>query len=116
MASADHRRRRGYSGNNSPLSQGLKRCRVSRESVNLGQRFHDEARVKMINEIAHPIDGIIPGAVGILILQDEIQVSFCDSPVIFIRKNLRGARQQKSAISGSVNALRPEGKECRNSY
>ena len=42
----------------------------------------------MINEIADPIDGIEPGAVGILILQNEIQVSFGSLPVVVIRKRL----------------------------
>ena len=58
------------------------------QSVDLGQRFHDETRVIMINEIAHPIDGIKPGAVGILILQNEIQVSFRNLPIVFVGKKL----------------------------
>ena len=57
----------------------------------------------MIDEVAHAIDGIKPGAVRILILQNEIQISFCDPPVVFVAKNLGGAGQQEGAISGGVN-------------
>ena len=71
--------------------------------MDFGESLHDEAGVIMINEIANPIDGIEPGAVGILIIQDEIQVSFSSLPVIVIGKDLRSARQQKSPVSGGVD-------------
>src|SRR5213595_3290975 len=57
----------------------------------------------VIDKIPYPVDGVKPRAVRILVLQDEIQISFCDSPVVFIRKNLGGARQQEGAISRSIN-------------
>src|SRR5437870_551100 len=59
--------------------------------------------MEMINEVTHAIDSIKPGAVRILILQNEIQVSFCNPPVVFVAKNLGRAGQQEGAISGSVN-------------
>ena len=71
--------------------------------MDLGQCFHHETRVEMINKVAHTIDSIKPGAVRILILQNEIQISFCDSPVVFVGKNFRGAGQQKGAVSGGIN-------------
>ena len=73
------------------------------QSVNLGQCLHHETGVEMINEIAHTIHGIKPGAVRILILQNKIQISFCDPPVVFVAKNLGGAGQQEGAISGGVD-------------
>ena len=77
--------------------------RVAGQSVDLGQCFHHETCMEMINEVTHTIDGIKPGAVRILILQNEIQISFCNSPVIFVGKNLGSAGQQEGAISGGVN-------------
>src|SRR4029453_3939914 len=70
--------------------------------MDLGQCFHYETCMEMINKVAHAIDGIKPGAVWILILQNEIQVSFCDPPVVFLAKKLRGAGQQEGAVSGGV--------------
>jgi hypothetical protein len=46
----------------------------------------------MIDEIAYPIDSIKPGTVGILILQNEIQVSFGSLPILAIGKKQRSAR------------------------
>src|SRR4029077_3198004 len=59
--------------------------------------------MEMINEVTHTINSIKPGAVRVLILQNEIQISFCDPPVVFVAKKLRGAGQQEGAISGRVN-------------
>ena len=71
--------------------------------MDLGQRFHHETGVEMIDKIAHSIHGVKPRAVRVLILQNEIQISFCDPPVVFVAKNLGGAGQQEGAISGGVN-------------
>ncbi len=71
--------------------------------MNLGQRFHDKASVKVINEIAHTIEGVIPRAVWILILQNEVEIPFRDPPVIFVIKNLRSAGQEKRPISGGID-------------
>jgi len=57
----------------------------------------------MIDEVAHAIDGIKPGAVRILILQNEIQISFCDPQIVFVAKDLGGAGQQEGAISSGIN-------------
>ena len=46
--------------------------RMVGQSVDLSQCFHHETCMKMINEVTHTIDGIKPGTVRILILQDEI--------------------------------------------
>ena len=61
--------------------------------MDLGQGLHDETGVVVINKVAHAIDGIKPGAVRVLILEDEIQISFRDLPVVFVGKNLRSAGQ-----------------------
>ena len=50
------------------------------ESVDLGQRFHDKAGVVVINKITDSIDGIEPGAVGVLIIEDKVQVSLRSLP------------------------------------
>ena len=89
MASANHPRRRDYSGSNHAFVQCLERCCVARNRVDLRQSLHDKAGVIMINKIAHPIHCIEPGAIGILILQNEVQVSFRDLRVVFIGENLR---------------------------
>ncbi len=57
----------------------------------------------MVYKISHSIHSVKPRAVGILILQDEIQISFCDFPEVFIAKYLGGTGQQEGAISGGVN-------------
>ena len=88
MVLADRLRQKDSSGNNYSFPQRFNDSRVAGQSVDLGQCFHHETCVEMIDEIAHTIDGIKPGAVRILILQNEIQISFCDSPVIFVPKNL----------------------------
>ena len=42
----------------------------------------------MIDKIAHAIHSIGPGAIRILILQNEIQIPFCYSPVVILGENL----------------------------
>src|SRR5918996_5906883 len=76
---------------------------MTTQSVDLSQCFHDETGVIMINKIAHAIDCIEPGAIGILIFQNEIQISFSSPPIIVIGKDLRSAGQQKGAVRGGVN-------------
>ena len=62
------------------------------ESVDLGQCFHNETGVVVIDEIANAIDSIEPGTIGILALEHEVQVSFRDVPVILIGEKQRSAR------------------------
>src|SRR4029077_17181522 len=57
----------------------------------------------VVDKISYSIDSVKPRAVWVLVLQDEIQIAFCDFPMVFLRKNLGGARQQESTISCSVN-------------
>ena len=57
----------------------------------------------MVNEITHTIDGIKPGAVGVLIFQDEVQIPLGDSPVIVVGKDHGSAGQQEGAVSSSIN-------------
>ena len=71
--------------------------------MNLGDGFHHETGVIVVDKISYSIHGVKPRTVRVLILQDEIQISFCDFPVVFDCKELGGARQQEGAISGSVN-------------
>src|SRR5438552_4061779 len=71
--------------------------------MDLGQCFHHEASVEMINKISYSIHGIKPRTVGVLILQNEIQISFCSPPVFFVAKNLGRTGEQEGAISCSVN-------------
>ena len=49
--------------------------------MNLGESFHDEASVEVINEIAHSVDCVGPGTVRILRFQDEIQIPFGNFPI-----------------------------------
>ena len=46
------------------------------ERVNLGQRLHHETRVKVIDEVPHAIDGVVPRAVRILVVENEVEVAF----------------------------------------
>ena len=69
-----------------PLGKSFETRLVASQSVNLGQRLHHETGVIVINEITNSIHGVIPGPVSILILQNEIQVSFSGLPVIIIEK------------------------------
>ena len=48
---------------------------VAGERVNLGQRLHHEAGVKVVDEVAHAVDGVVPGAVGILGVENEVEVA-----------------------------------------
>src|SRR4030095_13898430 len=57
----------------------------------------------VVDKISYSIDSVKPRTIRILVLQDEIQISFCDFPVIVVAKNLGGAGEQKGTISGSVN-------------
>src|SRR4030095_16382950 len=57
----------------------------------------------MVDKVTHTIDCIKPGAIRILILQNEIQISFRDPPVVFVAKNLGSAGQKKGTITGGVN-------------
>src|SRR5205823_11718914 len=56
-----------------------------------------------INEISHSIHRVGPGTVRILILQNEVQISLGDLPVIVPGKNLGSARQQESPVSGRID-------------
>src|SRR5881296_3229309 len=47
---------------------------VSGQGVDFGESLHHKTSVIMVNKIAHAIDGIEPRAVGILCLQDEIEI------------------------------------------
>ena len=47
------------------------------ERLDLGEGFQDEAGMKVIDEVALAVDRVIPGSVGVLTLQHEIQVSLC---------------------------------------
>ena len=76
---------------------------MSGQAVNLRQRFHHETGVIVVYKVAYSIHCVRPRAVGVLILQDKIQVSFRDFPVIFVAKNLGGAGEQKGTISGGID-------------
>src|SRR5438105_11163020 len=56
----------------------------------------------MIDKITYLINGIIPGSIGILIFQNEIQVSLGHLPIAFVRKDLGGARQQERTVRRGV--------------
>src|SRR5438093_11943585 len=71
--------------------------------MNLRQRFHHKTGMIVIDKISYSIDSVKPRAVWVLILQHEIQISFCYLPVIFVAKNLGGAGEQEGTISCSVN-------------
>ena len=57
----------------------------------------------MVDKVPYSIHRVKPRTVRVLAFQDEIQISFCDFPVVFGGQELRGARQQESAIGGSIN-------------
>src|SRR5205823_6739052 len=71
--------------------------------MNLGQRLHDETGVVVVDKIAHSIHRVIPRTVLILILQNKIQISLGNSPVIVIREHAVSASQEKGTISGGVD-------------
>ena len=71
--------------------------------MNLRQRFHHKTGMIVIDKISYSIDSVKPRAVWVLILQNEIQISLCYLPVIFVAKNLGGAGEQKGTISGSIH-------------
>src|SRR4029079_16179403 len=76
---------------------------MASESVDLRQCFHDKTSVIVVNEIANPIYGVEPGAVGILIIQDELQVAFSCIEVPIVREYLRSAGEHERAVSPGVN-------------
>ena len=59
------------------------------KSVDLGQRFHNEAGVVMVNKITDFIHSIIPGTIGVLIIEDKVHVALRSHPVLFLVENLR---------------------------
>jgi hypothetical protein len=61
--------------------------------MNLGQRLHHKAGMKVIDKVPNPINRVIPRAIGILIFQNEIQISLRDFPVAVVVQDLRSARQ-----------------------
>src|SRR5215469_5058403 len=68
------------------FAQYVKRWRMASESMNLRQRLHDKTGVVVVNKVTHAVHGIRPRAVGILIFQNEVQVSLADAPIIVVRK------------------------------
>ena len=76
---------------------------MASESVDLCQRFHDEASVIMIDKVTDSVHSIIPGTIGVLIIENKVQVPFRGKPVLLLVKNLRGACEQKRSISRGVN-------------
>src|SRR5882724_9397528 len=72
-----------------PSRKRLSASLVSGESVNLGERLHHKAGMIVVNEIAHAVRRIVPRAVCILIVQDEVQVPFSNLPIVIIREKLR---------------------------
>ena len=71
--------------------------------MDLSQRFHDKAGVIVIDKVPHPVDGVIPGAILILIFENEIQIPLRRPCVIRVLENLGSAREQKGALSGGVD-------------
>src|SRR6266496_5451249 len=57
----------------------------------------------MIDEITNPVDCVEPGAVGVLILQDEMQVALSHSKIALFREYLGSACEHKGAVSCCVN-------------
>ena len=76
---------------------------VARESVDLGQRLHHETRVKVVDEVPHAINGVIPRAIRILRVENEIEISLSRFQVRTLCKQLRRARQQKCAICRRID-------------
>src|SRR5712691_198659 len=75
-----------------PSAKRVQTSLVAGQRMDLGQCFHDEAGVKMIDKIAYSIDRVIPGTVAVLVFQNKIQIALGNLPVIVIGKNLRSAR------------------------
>src|SRR6201989_304537 len=71
--------------------------------MDLPERFHDKAGMKMINKIADPIDGVIPRTIGILGIENEIQIPLRRLVIIVIREKLRRTQQQECSVSGSID-------------
>src|SRR5438552_3878245 len=86
-----------------PSRKRLSASLVSGESVDFGESLHNEAGVKVINEIAHAVRCIVPRAVCLLIVQDELQVAFSCVEVAIVREYPRSAGEQERAISRGVN-------------
>src|SRR5689334_11972747 len=59
--------------------------------------------MKMINKIADPVDGVIPRTIGILGVENEIQIPLRRLLIIVIREKLRCAQQQECSVSGSID-------------
>ena len=66
------------------------------QGVNLRQGFHDKAGMIVVDKIAYSIHGVIPRAVRVLLLQDEIQISFCYLPVIIVQKTWEALVSKKA--------------------
>ena len=66
------------------------------QRVDLRQRLHHEAGVKVVDEVAHAIHRVGPGAIGVLRFQHEVQVAFRDCPVVLAAEHARGAGQQNA--------------------
>src|ERR1700681_1079626 len=71
--------------------------------MNLSESFHDKARMEVVNEITNPIHCVVPGAVSILVFQNEIQVPFSNSRIRVVGKELRSVREQKGSISSGID-------------
>ena len=58
----------------------------------------------MVDEIPHAVDGVIPGAIGILRVEHEVEVRVRrSSQVPALAEHLRGAGQQKRPICRGVD-------------
>src|SRR3982751_2500721 len=71
--------------------------------VNLRDGLHYETSVIVVDKISYSIHGVEPRTVGVLILQNEIHISLCNPPVLFIAKNLRRTREEEGAIRCSID-------------
>src|SRR4029453_3043762 len=71
--------------------------------MDFGQCLHHETGMVMVDKVAHTVHGVKPGAVGVLILQNEVQISLRHPQVILVSKDLRGAGQQEGSVSGGID-------------
>ena len=86
-----------------PFSIASVQASPSRYLLNFYQGLQNETRMEVIDERALSVVCVIPRAIGVLALDDEVQIPFRRSPEFLVRKILRGTRQQKRPIGVGIN-------------